>query len=1180
MQRSNVFKRVTKSILFIFMITYAHIALAAGVGDFINVVKIYKNDADKYAVFYPDGHLNDAPIVLFVSGAGTDTVEDMSNTYSGLLRYIASHGYYVIAIPYLGSYFADDSIVALEKALDTSQQNHPELDFSSLGVMGHSMGGGLAFPIIKHFLDHNKNYGAKASFVMSIDGWFPFGMLQDDLRQLHTTASIIQFGGVIGTGTDPKIHLTTMNLLPDSHKKSYHVLGNATDHSYLTGDLDNILGKQDLLEPIQSLLDYTFAEGNGDFLDSYTDTSAKVLLAAVENHDNYSDNCLGDKFNAKSALEEENNDILYCEPTSYANPNPTLAILSSNVEVLNDDSVYVHFNLNEKAQARIEYGETTAYGHYTNKETSFNYATHRQFVSNLGSNTLYHYRVHAYDENGVEVISDDQTFIINPQPTLAIESSSVEPINDSSVYVYFDLNEKAQARIEYGETTHYGQFTNKETSFNYDSHRQQIRGLNANTLYHYRVHAYDRNGVEVTSNDKTFRINPQSTLEIKSSAVETIDTSSVYIFFNLNEKAQARIEYGETTNYGSFSNKETSYNYDTHRQQIRGLNANTLYHYRVHAYDRNGIEVVSNDKTFMIKQSAGYAYPPETAFHLLPTNNDVDKPEARGSSVIDPEFGTTITRITDARILVNKDDKPCNELGYPKTQSWNADMSLLRVKYKFYDADTLEESPITKGLTCSEGYHKLGSPVGQTIRWSHKNPNVFYSLKTNYVFQKNTIDGNSVIPTIVKDFSAYGFERMLLGSNEGNMSYDDKLVIFTARKPGNDHIFAVLLNTETKSVKVKELPNTTWGNFFVKKANNKAYSERALYDWITISPKGDHILENKTVNGHLYVGQHLDASPDKGIFMYDLNFENPQRISMQASHGDIGINSNGDQVWVQFEFGGARSGTWSYNLDTLEDRLVGKKLFPYKAGHISCQNYNRPGWCYLSTTSDRRREVYALKLDGSGKVNRFVQTRYKGPSFGGVSPDGKRVVYRSDWNQGGKPDVYHAVLKSNVGALNTKVMYEDAEDGNTNSWNVYDRTPAGATFSNVFDADKGSQVIKLQGSATQNGYKLGGNWKNSERKSIQWKMKYDESYVVYISVTTSKGHRYIYYTADEGDRGFVGLKYIHHGLGSFTTDGTWRVFSRDLAADLKDYESDNKLLSVDGFLIRGSGLVDDIQLLQ
>ena len=321
MQRWKTVERVTKFIFFSFMVTYAATTIGAGVGEFIDDVKIYKNNIDKYAIFYPDGYLDNIPVILFVSGAGTPTPDDVSSKYNGLLRYVASQGYYVIATPYQDSYYANLSIISLENSLVTSRQNHPELDFSSLGVMGHSVGGGQAFPVIKHFLDSNQNYGEKASFVLSIDGWFPFGMQEDDLKALHTTASIIQFGGEIGTGTDPRISLTTMNLLPHSNKKSYHVLGDATDHSYLTGDLNSILGKQDLLEPIQSLLDYTFAEGNSDFLASYTNTITEVL-GAVENHD-YWDSCLGGGYGAKSILDKYNNDIIYCDPESYANPNPT-----------------------------------------------------------------------------------------------------------------------------------------------------------------------------------------------------------------------------------------------------------------------------------------------------------------------------------------------------------------------------------------------------------------------------------------------------------------------------------------------------------------------------------------------------------------------------------------------------------------------------------------------------------------------------------------------------------------------------------------------------------------------------------------------------------------------------------------------------------------------------------------
>jgi len=95
---------------------------------------------------------------------------------------------------------------------------------------------------------------------------------------------------------------------------------------------------------------------------------------------------------------------------------------------------------------------------------------------------------------------------------------------------------------------------------------------------------------------------------------------------------------------------------------------------------------------------------------------------------------------------------------------------------------------------------------------------------------------------------------------------------------------------------------------------------------------------------------------------------------------------------------------------------------------------------------------------------------------------------------------------------------------------------------------------------------------------IQWSMKYSESFYVYIDVQTTSGHRYLYYTRADYD-GLGSGEYIHHGLGSHVTDGKWHNFFRDLQADLDDGQPGEKILKVNGFLIRGSGYVDDIILL-
>ena len=163
-------------------------------------------------------------------------------------------------------------------------------------------------------------------------------------------------------------------------------------------------------------------------------------------------------------------------------------------------------------------------------------------------------------------------------------------------------------------------------------------------------------------------------------------------------------------------------------------------------------------------------------------------------------------------------------------------------------------------------------------------------------------------------------------------------------------------------------------------------------------------------------------------------------------------------------------------------------------------------------------------------------------------------------------------------------VYEDAADENINGWSVYDSSPAGATISNIYD--EGNSVIKLSGEGINNGFMLGdwsggaNVWNNRREKTITWGMKYDENFIVYISVETIKGHRYLYYTNSNQSWQWRKGKYLHHGLGLSASDGRWRTFSRDLESDLKDLESDNSIVSVNAFLIRGSGMIDDIVLLE
>ncbi|QUM75962.1 putative Ig domain-containing protein [Moritella sp. 24] len=170
-----------------------------------------------------------------------------------------------------------------------------------------------------------------------------------------------------------------------------------------------------------------------------------------------------------------------------------------------------------------------------------------------------------------------------------------------------------------------------------------------------------------------------------------------------------------------------------------------------------------------------------------------------------------------------------------------------------------------------------------------------------------------------------------------------------------------------------------------------------------------------------------------------------------------------------------------------------------------------------------------------------------------------------------------AVLEAGNG-----LVYEDAEDGNTLGWRIYSGNSASAIISNVFDTDRGSKVIVLSGLAQDHGYRLGNddnsNWQNSGQFVLQWSMQFSESYTVFIDVQTTDGHKYLYYRPDDNNRLGTG-EYIHHGLGASSKNGQWKTFTRDLQADLEEAQPGVVIEEVNGFLIRGSGRLDDIKLL-
>jgi hypothetical protein len=386
-------------------------------------------------------------------------------------------------------------------------------------------------------------------------------------------------------------------------------------------------------------------------------------------------------------------------------------------------------------------------------------------------------------------------------------------------------------------------------------------------------------------------------------------------------------------------------------------------------------------------------YPPEKLFHVHPIPTGKQSMPKFLIPVTGDVFANRITRITDvsARELAHT---------YPKTQSWNCDGTYLRMDNTLLDGRTYTALPEPLG--------NLNNPTDHIDdrRWSHSKPNIMYGLQrrwntadtidngindNHYDFVAHDVEKTENTVTRLVRFSGNTYATVKMGPGEGNVDYNDSIVAFAALKHGADYLTLIVFDMRSNTiVKVKDFHEIAWDG---------GYNE--ALDWVSVSAHGKYVLIN------------WEDSPGQGdfsssIYQYDsrtLTFI--RKLANQGSHGDLGIAADNREVYVQFEYG-SRAGIWMYYLDTGDEiQLLPSK---YNGGHVSCRNYKRPGWCYLSTNQETYREVFAIKLDGSGLANRFAQThiaeyndedeaaRPAPNSQGGTSPDGTKILFESNWD--------------------------------------------------------------------------------------------------------------------------------------------------------------------------------------
>jgi phosphodiesterase/alkaline phosphatase D-like protein len=253
---------------------------------------------------------------------------------------------------------------------------------------------------------------------------------------------------------------------------------------------------------------------------------------------------------------------------------------------------------NEAATSLVEYGTTASYGSTTNEDTARE-RSHSVRLTGLKPRTTYHYRVKSKDASGLWAESGDATFTTTDINAPVISNVAPTNITGTDATITWTTDDPAESQVEYGTSAGYGLTTTLDAN-RVTKHSVNLTGLSTQTTYHYKVKSRDASGLWAESADYTFTTGADSGgIPPLISLVRAFDMtgSGATIAWETNREATSQVEYGLTTDYGKTTTLDVSLNI-YHSVDLKGLEANKTYHYRVISRDAFGNQAQSEDYTF------------------------------------------------------------------------------------------------------------------------------------------------------------------------------------------------------------------------------------------------------------------------------------------------------------------------------------------------------------------------------------------------------------------------------------------------------------------------------------------------------------------------------------------------------------------------------------------------------
>jgi hypothetical protein len=365
---------------------------------------------------------------------------------------------------------------------------------------------------------------------------------------------------------------------------------------------------------------------------------------------------------------------------------------------------------------------------------------------------------------------------------------------------------------------------------------------------------------------------------------------------------------------------------------------------------------------------------------------------AVGQAIVDPQFGTTIRRIT--QVPTTNTPNPALVPLYSTVSSWNADETMM-ILYSAGGGHQLYDGKTYQFIRALNDVHPADV---EQIYWSTTDPDIFFYVDHNQFIRYHVREAK---PEVMTTFSFCG-----------DVTKSD-----TRASGGTDPFFT--------SFDSRYIGLGCMGTSFI-------------YD----------ISTNTVISKKASPGENpIQASPSGKLGWYDVsgtvtdNLLNPLRkldLKAPANHSSMGLSPSGvDELWtVVFDQGPKGDNDIgslvSFDMTTGQSKvIIGPKTgYPYPpTTHVSAMAYRDPGYAIVATLGNLNgvglldSEIsVANTADGTvcrvgrhrswGKLNTHLPQPYWAEAHATPSPSGTRIVFASDWGNNTTVDSYVIELPS------------------------------------------------------------------------------------------------------------------------------------------------------------------------